>query len=64
MPKLDVNMRAGSCGFERFTLCSIIQDEKIAPKIEVIKDVEDTESIDTTSMIFDNEVESIHEEIL
>ena len=61
MPKLDVNMRAGSCGFERFVLCSIVQDEKIAPKIEVISDVEDTESIDTTSNHRESEWHDIRE---
>ena len=63
MPKLDVNMKAASCGFERFVLCSIIQDDKIAEKIEVITDVEDTDSIDTTSVHFENDIEGLRSEV-
>ena len=57
MPALEPEMNAGNSGFERFTLCSILQDAQNKPKLDVVQNIKETEFIDTTESAFDKEIE-------
>ena len=39
VPVLDAEMNAAKSCFERFTLCSILQDSANKPKLDVVSDI-------------------------
>ena len=57
MPVLDPEMNAGNSCFERFTLCSILQDAANKPKLDIVTNITETDLIDTTESAFDKEIE-------